>query len=34
MANGNRVPTGIVELDALIDGGLRAGINRGHKVYH
>ena len=25
MANGNRVPTGIVELDALIEGGLRDG---------
>ena len=25
MVNGNRVPTGIVELDALIEGGLRAG---------
>ena len=25
MANDNRVPTGIVELDALIEGGLRAG---------
>ena len=25
MANGNRVPTGIVELDGLIEGGLRAG---------
>lgn len=25
MVNGNRVPTGIVELDSLIEGGLRAG---------
>lgn len=25
MVNGNRVPTGIVELDTLIEGGLRAG---------